>query len=545
MARFTINGFSYDPLSDSGRDAGRPEDSGGSRYVLVQSKGELSGTARAGLQDVGVVIHEYVGGDTYLCGAEAARLDAIRSIPSIAWAGVYPQDLKVAASLRGQTKGSASRIVDVVLHADVDPASADLRFRVAAAARVDEAQIQTGVHKYRIPVEEPYLADLAAIDEVRQIQEVIETGLSNNVAGPIIGGTVVVNGTPYQGDGEVIAVADTGFDMGSTTNVHAAFTGRVAALYDLGRPNQTNDPDGHGTHVAGSALGDGNSASMGGAIQGTAPQARLVVQSLLDSNGGLDGIPADLHDLFRPPYDNDGARVHTNSWNTMRAGVAYDTRASEIDDFVWTHQDMTILYCAGNYGTDADADGVVDDAQIGAEAAAKNAITVGACESNRGSATWRWGTYVDNRRPGVMFNANPIDVDQVCNDADGMAGFSSRGPTQEQRFKPDVVAPGTCILSTRSRALTSVGTGWGTSSDNGYHFLAGTSMATPLTAGCAAVLRETLVKNGWTSPPAAVIKALLDQRRGRASPVNTPHPKLAHPRNNHSGLRVGSTLRAP
>jgi serine protease AprX len=534
MARFMLNGYSFDPLSASGQVGDRAEGSSGSRYVLVQSDGPLRPSTREGLEAAGVGIHEYLGGDTYLCGSDGSRLESIRSIPSIAWAGVYPQEFKVASSLRGEARESSSGMVDVVLHADVDPASTELRSRVAAAARADEEGIETGLHKYRLAVADEYLPDVAAIDEVRQIQEVIEAGLSNNVAGPIIGGTVVVNGTAFEGDGEVIAVADTGFDMGSATNVHPAFTNRVLALYDLGRPNMTNDPDGHGTHVAGSALGDGTSTSMGGAIRGTAPQARLVVQSLLDSAGGLNGIPADLHDLFRPPYDNDGARVHTNSWNTMRAGVAYDTRASEIDDFVWTHQDMVILYCAGNYGTDGDTNGVVEDSQVGAEAAAKNAITVGACESNRGSATWKWGTYIDNRRPSVKFKADPIKSDQVCNDADGMAGFSSRGPTQEQRFKPDVVAPGTCILSTRSRAVTSVGTDWGTSSDNGYFFDAGTSMATPLTAGCAAVLRETLVKNGWASPPAAVIKALLINGAVELTGQYNPTEAGASP-NNHSG----------
>ena len=54
---------------------------------------------------------------------------------------------------------------------------------------------------------------------------------------------------------------------------------------------------------------------MGGVIQGTAPVARLIMQSLLDSGGGLGGIPDDLHDLFEPAF-NDKARVHTNSWGT-------------------------------------------------------------------------------------------------------------------------------------------------------------------------------------------------------------------------------------
>ncbi|MDP9227107.1 MAG: S8 family serine peptidase, partial [Actinomycetota bacterium] len=420
MARFTINGISHDPLADSAQSSSLTGDGSRSNYVLIQAAGPLNPEDRAQLERAGVVIHEYVGGDTYLCGFRGTDLGAIGAIPSVVWADVYSPGFKVAPSLRGdgEDPGSLprrsssdsreSREVDVVLHADIDPGSADLKTRVAAAARIDESRIQLGRHKYRLVTEGRHLDDIAAIDEVRQIEEVIEAGLSNNVAGPIIGSTVVVNGTPYQGDGQVIAVADTGFDMGSKTNVHPAFTGRVAKLYDLGRPNKTDDPNGHGTHVAGSALGDGNSASMGGAIQGTAPKARLVLQSMLDASDGLGGIPADLHDLFSPPYDNDGARVHTNSWNTLSPGVAYNTRATEIDDFVWSHQDMVILFCAGNYGTDGDSNGVVEDSQIGAEAGAKNAITVGASESNRGSATWTWGTYVDAVRPGVMFKANPI-----------------------------------------------------------------------------------------------------------------------------------------
>jgi hypothetical protein len=501
--------------ADKTGSAGGPS---GSRYVLIQTKGPLSQDGREQLAGAGVTIHEYVGGDTYLCGF-GGDLAAIRSMPEVAWADTYPQRFKISPPLRetertgrstaATSEAPGSRIVDVVLHGDVDPASGDVQARVAAAADVDPAAVQVGHIKYRLTTDERYLDAIAAIDEVRGIEEILETGLTNNIAGGIIHAGVVVNGTTYEGDGETIAVADTGFDTGSTTNVHAAFTGRVAALYDLGRTGMTDDPDGHGTHVAGSALGDGNAPSMGGAIRGTAPGARLVLQSLLDSGGGLGGIPADLHDLFRPPYDNDGARVHTNSWGFMSPSLPYGTRSTEIDDFVWTHQDMVILFSGGNYGTDDDGDGVVGDGQLGGEPAAKNAISVGASESNRGSATWKWDTYQDLDRPSVEFHTNPIRDDLPCNNARGMAGFSSRGPTREGRIKPDVVAPGTCILSARSRNATTAQGGWGNSSDTGYRFKAGTSMATPLVAGCAAVLRETLVDNGWAAPPAALIKALL------------------------------------
>src|SRR5262249_61643009 len=98
--------------------------------------------------------------------------------------------------------------------------------------------------------------------------------------------------------------------LGSITNVHPAFIGRVVKLVPFGRPGKTNDPDGHGTHVCGAVLGNGNSSSMGGVIQGTAPQARLIMQSLLDSSGGLGGNPGGLPDPIRPPVSGQ-TRLHT------------------------------------------------------------------------------------------------------------------------------------------------------------------------------------------------------------------------------------------
>lgn len=92
---------------------------------------------------------------------------------------------------------------------------------------------------------------------------------------------------------------------------------------------------------------------------------------------------------------------------------------------------------------------------------------------------------------------------------EGLAAFSSRGPTLEGQIKPDVVAPGTAILSTRSRHLVRAEDSFGESLDPEWWFLAGTSMATPLVAGCTAVLRETLIKNGTQKPSAALVKALL------------------------------------
>jgi serine protease AprX len=89
--------------------------------------------------------------------------------------------------------------------------------------------------------------------------------------------------------------------------------------------------------------------------------------------------------------------------------------------------------------------------------------------------------------------------------------FSSRGPTLDGRAKPDVVAPGTWILSTKSTMLSPTATGWKPfPSSSKYFYMGGTSMATPLTAGAVAALRQHLRRDrGVPTPSAALIKALV------------------------------------
>ena len=100
--------------------------------------------------------------------------------------------------------------------------------------------------------------------------------------------------------------------------------------------------------------------------------------------------------------------------------------------------------------------------------------------------------------------------------------FSSRGPTNSTvnsqgqklpgRIKPDVVAPGVVILSAASRSVGAkdpVRTRFGSSQNTDWIFLSGTSMATPLTAGCIALIRQALQECGKQQPSAALIKALL------------------------------------
>lgn len=311
------------------------------------------------------------------------------------------------------------------------------------------------------------IVEYAANHDVLYISPKPEYKVMNDVARGIVKADVAQNSYGLYGQGQVVAVADTGLDTGrNDSSMHEAFRGKITALYALGRSNNSNDPNGHGTHVAGSVLGNGATN------KGMAPQANLVFQSIMDSSGGLGGLPSNLSTLFSQAYSA-GARIHTNSWGAAVNG-AYTTDSRNVDDYV-RKNDMAVLFAAGNEGPNSGT--------ISAPGTAKNAITVGATENYRPS----FGSYADN-------------INHV-------AQFSSRGPTRDGRIKPDVMAPGTFILSARS-SLAPDSSFWA-NHDSKYAYMGGTSMATPIVAGNVAQLREHFIKNRGITPKPSLLKAAL------------------------------------
>ncbi len=149
----------------------------------------------------------------------------------------------------------------------------------------------------------------------------------------------------------------------------------------------------------------------------------------------------------------------------------------------------------------------MDSDSLSTAATAKNALVVGASEGLRAS-----GGYAD--APWLLFTFlhEPIMFDPVSDNPEGMAAFSSRGPTDDGRIKPDVVAPGTNIVSTRSLdpAFDPETLSWGVYEANDkYVYNGGTSMATPLAAGAAALVREFYQRAGVANPSGALVKATL------------------------------------
>jgi hypothetical protein len=126
---------------------------------------------------------------------------------------------------------------------------------------------------------------------------------------------------------------------------------------------------------------------------------------------------------------------------------------------------------------------------------------------------------------GNDYPVAPYHDDPMADDSRQVVAFSSRGPTRDGRVKPEVIAPGTYILSTRSTQIAPNNFGWAASPPaNGlYFYMGGTSMAKPLVAGAAAVVREHLRKKARIArPSAALIKAALILGAGRLAGVGAP-----------------------
>jgi subtilisin family serine protease len=505
------------------------------QYFFLWLEGPLLEEWRAQLDGLGVELLETYPTGAYKVRLEPAQVAPVSNLPFVTQLRVFDaEDTGPDFVTRGvepagppANAGRAMLCFDIRLH------------RAEDATKVKEwlsnhnvAIAGATARKIRVYLLEdaPELSDIPALPEVASFEEYVAPTLHNDRARVLLGiDHNPATGIQQTGAGQIVAVADTGLD-----DQHPDFQGRIVGIVALGRPTDYSDPHGHGTHVAGSILGDGTASA--GALCGTAPGAQLFFQSLLDAQGGLGGLPLDLGDLFDEAYRN-GARIHNNSWGSATSS-RYTINASEVDDFVANHRDMLIVISAGNEGNAADprtnsALGFVDWLSIGSPASCKNALTVGASRSDRtanGYATLTYGNAWPNHFPDP-----PVANDKVSGDPQSLAAFSSRGPCDDRRIKPDVVAPGTDIASTKS-SRAPLSHFWSAYPGNAqYAFMGGTSMAAPLVSGCAALVREYFVTTRNHQPSAALLKATLINGTTWLSGTDSIAPAIGTP-NYHQGF---------
>lgn len=487
-------------------------------YYLVGIRGPLLESWRNSLTNVGVKLIEHVPRNNYTAKLTPQQARSIQGLPFVKFVRVYDLKDTGAVNTRGAPRPIPTR---PARSAEKKPVQYDIRLHLQDDSSKVMAWLQmknirvagTGKKKIRIylPENSGMLLELGELPEVASIEEYVPPKFTNDLSRITIGiDTKDSPVTPnrnimHTGDGQIIGVADSGLDTS-----HPDFMGRIRNIVALGRPHDSTDPEGHGTHVAGSVVGTG--AASGGAIRGIAPDAQLVFQSLLDAEGNLY-LPVDLADLFEEAYA-EGARIHNNSWGANTKSM-YTANSAEVDAFVDEHPDMLIVIAAGNDGIAANSKnsnkGFVDWLSIGSPASSKNALTVGACRSSRANGGYSALTYGSAAEFFGRFPDPPIAIEQISGNSECLAAFSSRGPVDDRRIKPDIVAPGTDIVSTKS-SIAAQRKFWGAypGFSNQYAFLGGTSMATPLVAGCAALIREYYAKiKGYQSPSAALIKATL------------------------------------
>lgn len=323
-------------------------------------------------------------------------------------------------------------------------------------------------------------------------------------------GTKLINVDPaydrgLNGLGEIVGLADTGVDRGSAIDIMDDLKDQVINGYRLGMFSKGwEDPLGHGTHLTGSIVGTG--ATSGGKLRGAAFGAQLVIQSLWSPLAKDITMHPDFRRLFGMVYEKDLVRIHSNSWGHGRRLGEYDSYAAMLDEVIWKYPDLLVLFAPGNLGNDADENGVIDEGSITSPSTAKNCLTVGASKN----FVLTGGLQVPLKRlsgPDRQWMVEPLASSRLSDNPMGLAPFSGRGPTKDGRIKPEIVAPGTNIISTRSQH-PKAGTMWA-AFNRFYAYGGGTSMATPLVAGAAAIVRQYLRSLGVQKPSAALLKAVL------------------------------------
>lgn len=489
-----------DPFADNQLGAQTVQAAG--PYYLVQFNGPIEAVWVRQIEQLGAKVLGYVPDQAHIVRIQPEDVAKIESLPSVRWVGPYRAEYKLAPELTQQVQAAGDKI-EVYVVAFPGESRTDLEtFLKSQGAEIsDIAETEIGL-TFRINVPAAALVGIARRPAINWIEPYQPFIPFNDQARKVINVESTWQSNGLFGAGQIVAVSDTGLSVQG--NLNADFAGRLLQAFPPSEMNLQAGPvcadvttwtdlHGHGTHVAGSVLGNGQNSGSDPAnhdylssFAGSAPEANLVFMALSGTGGGLECISTNGSFLAKG-YEA-GARISSHSWGNNTN--SYGLLSSIVDNFVWQNKDYLVLYAAGNSGPGSNT--------VGQPATAKNILAVGASENNRPEA----GTNSD--------------------DPDTMAFFSSRGPTADGRFKPDIVTPGTNVISVRGvqTPLTPF------PGNNAYTTLSGTSMATPLTAGASAIVREWLAKErNVTNPSAALMRGLMihgaHQLPGATTPNNT------------------------
>jgi len=427
-------------------------------HLLARFEKPLSNEVRDAFAADGITIQNALGQGTYIVHLDTARLNPknvmahanikeIRTLEPVWKLHHSLAEGKIPHWTMPETKHSDPVVaVYVMFHKDVNlnDAAENLQLHYGAKIRSEVEVINT------IVVELPYsyIEQIAEEDRVLYIEPALPKFSELNDSNRNITQANQAQASPYglDGDGVVVMVYDGGYALSS----HQDFNGRLTVRDSAGLSD-------HATHVSGTVGGSGAGNAK---YKGMAPAVTIESYGFEQEGGLEEGFlytdPGDLAADYGDAINNHGAVLANNSigTNTSWNGFPCD----------WT----------GNYGITSNLIDSVVRGELGGDIR-----IIWANGNERGSSNC--GTsYVSTAPPACA--KNHITVGAINSNDESMTSFSSWGPTDDGRIKPDISAPG--CESGSDGGVTSC------SSGGGYSTKCGTSMACPTVTGLSALIMQ-------------------------------------------------------
>ena len=430
-------------------------------YYIIQFSGPIDQRWFKELKQAGISAFGYLPHYAVLAKMDAGQREFAASLPMVRWTGIFQPAYKLEAEL---LRALGLKDINILLMPD-EEASAVTNLVNQLGGAVKQVMTTAFGTTIDASLDASRLADLCRLNQVLWVQEWTEPTLCNNHCQWVTqtgwqetapADTDMVARRIWQkgvrGQGVILSITDTGLNTGHDMFRDPAMPvsppgiwpdHRKVVASKLYQGASVGEQSYHGSHV--NCTVAGNDSVTGGTsyYDGMAPDARLYFMDLTNASGSFV-IPTDFTSVWDTVYLGRGLPdslrpvvQHSGSWGWSSSTGAYKIQDASTDAYCWEHKDFLCIMAAGNeqYAKRLRNPGI-----------AKNVLTVGASK-------------------------NGIQADEIAN-------FSSRGPTQDNRIKPNVMAPGVALWSAKASPAT-----------NTYQSMSGTSMATPAVNGTVGLMR--------------------------------------------------------
>lgn len=358
---------------------------------LVQVRGPVTEAGKQALRDGGLELLDYVPNHAWIVRGAAASVATLQQRGVVLWSSPLHPAYRLAPELLA---GTGPMQLSVLGFAGGDVATL-VAEATAAGATVREQHEQIGRWLLLVTATPDVLRRLASAKSVQWIEpEGVVTERNDTTSWTIqtgVSGNRRIWNLGLRGEGQVVGHQDSSIPTGScyfSDPANAIGPSHRKIVYRSGPGTGSS----HGTHTAGTAVGDAQPVNGSTANRGMAYLAKIATSS--DYSAAVWSARATTHLGV-------GARVHTNSWGDDST-TAYNAHCNAIDAFSWANEGNLVLFAETNLSTLKNPEN------------AKNLVAVG------------------NGQNGASAN----------NKSGGGAG-----PTADGRRKPDLMAPGQNIVS--------------------------------------------------------------------------------------------------